>query len=92
MSSVNPQPVTTEAAIAVLYERMEHVIRAVEALSDKLDDHNAKRTKALADLEARVEHIERTMDRARWFLMGIAAAGGALGGGVAGMVVSMMGG
>lgn len=90
--TVNHTPVTTEAAIAVLFERMEHVIRAVEALSEKLDDHNAKRTKALADLEARVEHIERSMDRARWFMMGIAASGGALGGGVAGMVVSMMGG
>jgi hypothetical protein len=71
---------------------MEHVIRAVEALSVKLDDHNLKRIKALNDLEERVEHIETTMDKARWFTIGLAIGGGLLGGGTAGFVLSMLGG
>jgi hypothetical protein len=89
---VNPQLATTEAAIAVLYERLEHVIRAVENLSDKMDAHNEARKQVLSELEERVGHIEITMDKARWFTIGLAIGGGLLGGGTAGFVISMLGG
>jgi len=90
MSNVTPP--TTEAAIAVLFERLDHVIKAVEALSEKMDAHNEARKEVLKDLEERVEHIESTMDRARWFVIGLAIGGGLLGGGSAGFVMSMLGG
>ena len=83
---------STEAQIAVLYERMEHIIRAVDALSDKMDAHNEARKQVLAELEERVEKIESTIDRARYFTVGLAIGGGLLGGGTAGFVMSMLGG
>jgi ABC-type transporter Mla subunit MlaD len=83
---------STEAQIAVLYERMEHVIRGLNDLSDKMDAHNEARKQVLHDLEERVEHIETTMDKARWFTIGLAIGGGLLGGGTAGFVLSMLGG
>ena len=83
---------STEAQIAVLYERMEHIIRAVENLSDKMDAHNEARKQVLAELEDRVEKIESIVDRARWFTVGLAIGGGLLGGGTAGFVISMLGG
>jgi len=88
----NVTPPTTEAAIAVLFERLDHAIRAIENLSEKMDSHNEARKQVLNELEDRVAHIESTVDRARWFVMGIAIGGGLLGGGTAGFVISMLGG
>ena len=78
-------------AIAVLFERMGHVIEKVDALSAKLDAQDEKRTKALSELEDRVEHIEKQVSNVRWFLAGIAAAGGAVGGSIAAGIAKMMG-
>lgn len=88
------QPAVTDpnVAIAILFERVGHLIEKVDALSEKMDESNAKRTRALADLESRVVHIERQMTSVRWFLAGVAAGGGALGGGIAAMVANMLGG
>lgn len=88
----NVTPPTTEAAIAVLFERLDHAIRAIENLSEKMDAHNEARKQVLSELESRVENIEMQVDRARWFVMGIAIGGGLLGGGTAGFVISMLGG
>lgn len=81
-----------QIAIAVLFERLGHVMEKVDNLSAKLDAQDAKRTEALTELEGRVEHIERQMNGIKWFLAGVAAAGGALGGSIAGMVAKMIGG
>lgn len=80
-----------QVAVAILFERLGHVIEKVDALSIKLDDQDSKRTKALSELEARVEHIERRMTSVGWFLAGIACAGGAVGGSAAAMVAQMLG-
>jgi hypothetical protein len=78
-------------AIAVLFERMGHVIEKVDALSAKLDAQDEKRTEALQELEDRVEHIEKQVSSVRWFLAGIAAAGGAIGGSIAAGIAKMIG-
>jgi len=88
----HPTPTSPEVAVAVLFERLGHVIAAVEALDWKLDAQDRKRTAALDELEARVEKIEQQTSNVKWFLAGIAASGGALGGGVAAMVAQAMGG
>lgn len=80
-----------QIAVAILFERLGHVIEKVDALSAKLDDQDNKRTKALNELEERVEHIERRMTSVGWFLAGIACAGGAVGGSAAAMVAKMIG-
>lgn len=87
-----PQPMSPEAAIAVLFERLGHVIVVVEGLSAKLDAQDIKRTAALDELETRVERIEKQVNGVRWFLAGIAAAGGTIGGTVAAGIVRMLGG
>ena len=79
-------------AIAVLFERLGHVMEKVDALSAKLDAQDQKRTAALSELETRVEHIEEQVQSIRWFLIGVAAAGGALGGSVAAGVARLLGG
>ena len=78
-------------AIAVLFERLGHVIEKVDALSAKLDTQDSKRTEALQELEDRVEHIEKQVSGARFFLAGIAAAGGAIGGSIAAGIAKMIG-
>lgn len=78
-------------AIAVLYERLGHVIEKVDALSGKIDLQSAHRDHILSDMESRVEKIEDQVNRARWFLAGVAAGGGLLGGTVAGMIAKMLG-
>jgi hypothetical protein len=85
-------PQDPAVAVAVLYERMGHVIEKMDALSRKLDAQDKRRTAALDELEERVERIEAQVSGVRWFLAGIAAAGGALGGSVAAGVARMIGG
>ena len=89
MADHNTDPVI---AIAVLFERMGHVIEKVDALSAKLDAQDRKRTEALQELEDRVEHIEKQVAGVRWFLAGVAVAGGAVGGSVVAWVAKMLGG
>lgn len=80
-----------QVAVAILFERLGHVIEKVDQLSMKLDQQDTNRTRALAELESRVEHIEKQVNGVRWFLAGIACAGGAVGGSVAGAVARMLG-
>ena len=80
-----------QIAVAILFERLGHVIEKVDALSAKLDAQDTKRTEALAELEGRVENIEKRMTSVGWFLAGIACAGGAVGGSAAAMVAKMLG-
>ena len=80
-----------QIAVAILFERIGHVIAKVDELSAKLDAQDTKRTKTLAELEERVEHIENRMTSAGWFLAGIACAGGLVGGGSAAMVANILG-
>lgn len=91
MSAVPPNA-EPQIAIAVLFERLGHMMEKVDNLSAKIDAQDAKRTEALGELESRVEHIERQMSGIRWFLAGVAAAGGALGGTIAGTIAKMIGG
>ena len=86
-----PMPTDPQIAVAILFERIGHVIEKVDALSATLDAQDMKRTQALGELEARVEHIERRMTSVGWFLAGIACAGGAVGGSAAAMVAQMFG-
>lgn len=88
MSHVPAQP---EVAIAILYERLGHIAERIEHLDRKLDTQNRARAETLDDLERRVQHVEKSLDRARWFLAGIAAGGGALGGGIAALIARAIG-
>ena len=89
VTSPSPDPAI---AIAVLYERMGHVIEKVDALAAKIDAQSAHRDKMIHELEDRVETIEKQITGARAFLAGVAALGGILGGGVAAGVAQMLGG
>jgi len=80
-----------QIAIAVLFERLGHVMEKVDNLSAKLDAQDKKRTQALEELERRVEAIESSMTGAKWFLAGVACAGGAVGGGIAAGLARVIG-
>ncbi len=70
-------------AVAVLFERLDNVIAKLDDLSMKLDRHNTHRDQQMEELDKRVQDVEQSIDRARWFLFGVAAAGGAVGGSIA---------
>lgn len=79
-------------AVAVLYERLGHVIEKVDALSGKIDRNSVHRDHMMLEVEDRIEKIEEQVNKTKWFLAGVAAGGGLLGGSVAGMVAKMLGG
>ena len=92
VTSVPSVPQSPEVAVAVLYERLGYVVERLERLSAKIDEHNVARTEVLNDLERRVQHVEKAIDRTRWFVAGVAAGGGALGGGIAAFIAQALGG
>lgn len=79
-------------AVAVLYERLGHVIEKVDALSAKIDRHSAHRDNIMEEMESRIEKIEEQVNRTKWFLAGVAAGGGLLGGSLAGVIAKALGG
>jgi hypothetical protein len=78
-------------AIAVLYERLGHVIEKMDLLSAKIDRQSAHRDHIMSDMERRVESIEQEFSKTKWFLAGLATGGGLLGGAVASMFTKMLG-
>jgi hypothetical protein len=64
----------------------------VDNFGKKLDDNENKRAASTIELEARVEHIEKQINGFRWFITGIAAGGGVLGGVVASAITRAFGG
>lgn len=85
------QPADLNVSVAILYERLGHVMTRLDDLSVKLDRQETARGAAMGELERRVAEVESTLLRARWFMAGIAAAGGALGGGMASLVAQALG-
>jgi hypothetical protein len=85
------QTTDTSVAVAVLFERLGHVIEKVDALSAKLDAQDSRRSEALSALEARVEEMESQFSSVKWFLAGVACAGGAVGGSMAAGVAKILG-
>ena len=85
-------PSDPTVAIAVLYERIGHVIEKVDALGAKIDAQSAHREQMIEELEGRVEVIEKQITGARGFLTGLAVLGGLLGGGTAAGLAQMFGG
>jgi hypothetical protein len=92
VTKVASPPTDPTVAIAVLYERIGHVIEKVDALAAKIDAQSAHRDLVLQDLEERVEVIEKQISGARGFLTGLAVLGGLLGGSVAAGLGQMLGG
>lgn len=86
-----PTSVDPQVNIAVLFERLGHVVAAVNSLSDKIDRMTSQQDQELRDLDERIRKVESQIASARWFMFGVAAGGGALGGGVAAAVASMLG-
>lgn len=78
--------------VAILFERLGHVMEKVDNLSKMLAEQEAKRVAANNELETRVEHIEQQINGFRWFIAGIAAGGGVLGGVVASAITRALGG
>lgn len=91
MTTPNKPSDDLNVAIAVLYERMGNVMDQLKGLETKIDSQSRNRDDVMHDLEVRISSIERELLKARWFLAGIAASGGALGGGIAGFITGMMG-
>ena len=78
-------------AVAVLYERLGHVIEKVDALSMKIDRQSAHRDSLIEDMDERITNIESQMSKAKGFVFGLAAGGGALGGGIAAVLAKAFG-
>lgn len=78
-------------SIAVLFERLGHVIAKIDDLGARMDAQTAHRDRKIDELEGRIDHLEQSVDRARWFIAGVAAGGGALGGTVATLVAQAIG-
>jgi hypothetical protein len=89
---VPPAPENPEVAIAVLFERMGHVIARLDDMNSKLDRKFSHAEAQTAELERRVEKIEKQVERARGFMIGAACAGGFAGGGAAALIGQMFGG
>jgi len=89
MTTVSTDP---SVAIAVLQTQMTYVVERLDAIFARLETQDAKRTAALEELEERVESIEASIAKVRWFITGLSAGAGLLGGGVAGFITSMLGG
>ena len=77
--------------VAVLFERLGHVMEKVDALGRKLDEQDAKRTVAIEEIEVRVERIEKQITGFRWFITGLSVGGGVLGGVVASAITRAFG-
>jgi hypothetical protein len=87
----SPHDYDPAVAVAILFERLGHVMEKVDAMSAKIDQQETNRQQALAELDSRVGEIEKQIASVRWFLAGIAAAGGAAGGAVAAGIAKMIG-
>lgn len=85
-------PFSKDPDVAVLYERIDNVITKVDLIDVKLDAQELKRETANNGLEKRVEHIEKQIAGVRWFVLGIAAGGGVLGGVVSSVITRASGG
>lgn len=85
-------PEDPKVAVAVLYERLGHVIARLDDMNAKLDRRFSHAEQQTAELERRVEEIEAQVNRARGFVFGLAAAGGAVGGMFANMISQAIGG
>jgi len=81
-----------QISIAVLFERLGHVMSKLDDLAVKMDRQTVSRDAKIDELEVRIDNLEDSMNRARWFLAGVAAGGGALGGTVATLVAQAVGG
>lgn len=79
-------------AIAVLYERLGHVILKLDDLGVRMDRQSRHGDDVIGDLDTRISALEDSVNHARWFLAGVAAGGGALGGAVATMLAQAIGG
>lgn len=92
LNDVNLDQHDPAVQVAVLFERLGHVMEKVDNLGCKLDEQDAKRFMATAELEGRVEHIEKQITGFRWFITGLSAGGGVLGGVIASAVTKAFGG
>jgi hypothetical protein len=79
-------------SVAVLYERLGHVIARLDDMNGKLDRKFSHAEAQTAELERRVEKIEKQVERARGFMIGAACAGGFAGGGAAALIGQIFGG
>lgn len=79
-------------AVAVLYERLGNVISKLDDMNSKLDRRFSHAEAQTAELEKRVEAVEAQVMRARAFVFGLAAGGGALGGLIANALGRALGG
>lgn len=87
-----PPPEDPKVAVAVLYERLGHVIARLDDMNAKLDRRFSHAEAQTAELEKRVEAIEGQVNKARGFVFGLAAAGGTLGGMIANALGKALGG
>lgn len=92
LPSVPTSPENPEVAIAVLFERLGHVISRLDDMNAKLDRRFSHAEAQTAELEKRVEAVEAQVMKARAFVFGLAAGGGALGGIIANALGKALGG
>jgi len=92
MAYASPKaPEDIAVAIAILFERMDTVLSQLKSLESKLDAQSAHRDLTMTRLEFRVQELETSLLKARWFLVGVAGGGGMLGGGMASLFTAMWG-
>lgn len=83
-------PDDLRVAVAILHERMTHVIARLDEAHSKLDRRFASTESQALELEVRIDKLEADLNRARGFLFGLAAAGGVVGGGIASALAQVL--
>lgn len=78
--------------VAVLTERLAYAIEKIDAVAVKLDAYHQADRQHAEQIAARVSVLERQMVSARSFVVGLAVAAGAVGGGAGALVSALVGG
>ncbi len=87
---IEQPPDDLRVAVAILHERMAHVIVRLDEAHSKLDRRFASAESQTLELEGRIDKLESDLNKARGFLFGLAAAGGIVGGGISSVLAQVI--
>jgi hypothetical protein len=88
---IDPQTADPVLGVAVLTERLAYAIEKIDAVTVKLDAYHLADRQHAEQIAARVSVLERQVVSARSFVVGLAVAAGAVGGGAGALVSALVG-
>jgi hypothetical protein len=80
-----------EVAIAVLFERIGSLAEKIDALSTRIEAAHRSDLERIREVETRLEVVEDKLLASRWFVAGLAAGGGLLGGTASTVLLQIVG-